>query len=230
VGKPRKQRTENKKQQPRRKRKKEFKKDQKMEFPEYKEVKVSVANHVATITLFRPHRGNSITPSMGKEVLDALTRIEESREIHVLILTGSGSVFCTGMDLSGARDNSDFDASAFFERLKSFPKPIVCQVNGPAMGGGMGLVFVTDIRISLKKAHFSFPEVKRGVIPALISSYIVPQLGPYLSTQYMLTGRFLLEFLSAFIIFFFSSFFFFSVSIFLSFFFFFFSNPFHFVE
>jgi methylglutaconyl-CoA hydratase len=64
------------------------------------------------------------------------------------------------------------------------------------MGGGCGLVFVTDIRIVSKDAHFSFPEVKRGLIPAMISTFIVPQLGLYKSKQYMLTGTTHLWFIS----------------------------------
>jgi methylglutaconyl-CoA hydratase len=72
--------------------------------------------------------------------------------------------------------------------IRAFPKPIICRVNGPVMGGGMGILFATDLRISLESANFSFPEVKRGIVPALISAYIVPQMGLFKAKQYMLTG------------------------------------------
>jgi methylglutaconyl-CoA hydratase len=165
---------------------------------ELKEIQIFVTKHVGTITLFRPQRGNSITPSMGLEIIAILDRWRQDPEIRVVILTGSGKFFCTGMDLGNSnqdqmgqlvKDGKTGDTGQIFEVLRNFPKPIICQVNGPVLGGGVGVVFTTDIRIVNRKAYFCFPEVKRGIAPALISAHITPELGPYLTRQYMLTGE-----------------------------------------
>jgi len=75
-----------------------------------------------------------------------------------------------------------------YEILKKCKKPIICKINGPCLGGGVGLVFTTDIRITSIHSYFSLTEVKRGLIPAIISLYIVPELGPFKSNYLMLTG------------------------------------------
>jgi methylglutaconyl-CoA hydratase len=77
----------------------------------------------------------------------------------------------------------------FYETLKQFPKPIVARINGPALGGGWGLLFCTDIRVSVASSWFSFAEVKRGIVPAIISAFVVPELGPFQSRKLFLTGE-----------------------------------------
>jgi len=74
-------------------------------------------------------------------------------------------------------------------RIKACKKPIVCKINGPALGGGIGLVFMGDIRIATRDSFFAFTEVKRGLVPAMISTFIVPELGSFLSKEMFLTGR-----------------------------------------
>ncbi|KAI7908253.1 ClpP/crotonase-like domain-containing protein [Cokeromyces recurvatus] len=103
------------------------------------------------------------------------------------------------MDLSMAADNRSSSEKAVkesfmnglqvFETLYRFPKPIIARINGPCLGGGVGLVFTTDIRIAYQDAYFALTEVKRGIIPAIISQYVVPELGPQKAREYMLTGR-----------------------------------------
>ena len=77
----------------------------------------------------------------------------------------------------------------FYETLKHFPKPIISRINGSALGGGWGLLFNTDIRVATEGAWFSFAEVKRGIVPAIISAYVVPELGPFHSRKLFLTGE-----------------------------------------
>ncbi|KAI9331758.1 ClpP/crotonase-like domain-containing protein [Obelidium mucronatum] len=96
------------------------------------------------------------------------------------------------MDLSTASSGAaaPFDTALnLFTRIAEFPKPTIGKINGPALGGGVGLLFVTDIRIAVDNAFVQLAEVKRGLIPAIISLFIVPQLGPCLSKQYFLTGE-----------------------------------------
>eukprot|EP01096_Ripella_sp_DP13-Kostka_P000868 TRINITY_DN1098_c0_g1_i1.p1 TRINITY_DN1098_c0_g1~~TRINITY_DN1098_c0_g1_i1.p1 ORF type:complete len:308 (+),score=139.34 TRINITY_DN1098_c0_g1_i1:67-924(+) len=162
-------------------------------------VLLKVEGPVATITLNRPERGNSITLSMREEFLRALASVEKTPEVRVLVLTGSGKFFCTGMDLRAPdqedlRARVDTETAAFqtlkmFEKLKNFKKPVIAKLNGSALGGGVGLVFAADYRVSLRSNFVSFPEVQRGLLPALISAIIVPQLGLFQSKQLMMSGQ-----------------------------------------
>lgn len=160
------------------------------------QVLLSIENHVATLTLNRPKKGNALTSTMNELLLSYLDQLEKDIEVRVIILTGAGKFFCTGMDLSMAAtgDTSDVDASfakgiQVFETLYRFPKPVIARINGPCLGGGVGLVFTTDIRVADQDVYFALTEVKRGIIPAIISQYIVPELGIQRTREYMLTGR-----------------------------------------
>lgn len=162
------------------------------------EVLLSIENHVATLTLNRPKKGNALTATMNDLLVNYLTRLEKDTDVRVIVLTGAGKFFCTGMDLSMAASSSsteeEVEASFLkglqvFEMLYRFPKPVIARVNGPCLGGGVGLVFTTDIRVVHQDAYFALTEVKRGIIPAIISQYIVPELGSQKTREYMLTGR-----------------------------------------
>lgn len=159
------------------------------------EVLLSIENHVATLTLNRPNKGNALTATMNELLLSYLDQLEKDINVRVIILTGAGKFFCTGMDLSAAASNdNDVEASFIkgiqvFETLYRFPKPVIARINGPCLGGGVGLVFTTDIRVADQNVYFALTEVKRGIIPAIISQYIVPELGIQRTREYMLTGR-----------------------------------------
>jgi enoyl-CoA hydratase/carnithine racemase len=154
---------------------------------------------VAVIHLNRPKRGNAITPEMGEQVHAHLDAIESNGRIRVLVLTGSGKYFCTGMDLGNAHQ-ADMAAQLasgvaadrslrLFKRIRSLSVPVVARVNGAALGGGWGLLFCCDVRVAVRSAWFQFSEVKRGIVPALISSWIVPEIGPFLAGELMMSGR-----------------------------------------
>jgi methylglutaconyl-CoA hydratase len=162
------------------------------------EVLLSISDHVATLTLNRPHKGNALTATMNALLLDHLNQLAKNADVRVIILTGAGKYFCTGMDLSMAASNASTEEEVkasfinglqVFETLYRFPKPVIARINGPCLGGGVGLVFTTDIRIAHEDAYFALTEVKRGIIPAIISQYIVPELGSQKTREYMLTGR-----------------------------------------
>jgi len=157
-----------------------------------------ISGPVGTITLNRPQRGNALTTAMTLQLKSALAEFASNVAVRVVVLTGSGKFFCTGMDL-GSDNQSKMDenlkqgnaASAtidFFECLKNFPKPLIAKINGPAYGGGWGIIFCCDFRIASNKSHFCLAEVKRGLIPAVISLYIVKEIGTFASKQIMLTG------------------------------------------
>jgi len=162
---------------------------------EYREIQLTIQNNVGTLTLFRPNRGNALTSTLLSESQHALQHLESDPSVRVIILTGSGKFFCTGMDLSLTMDHqgeSSKKSTTFpqlLEQFKNCKKPILSRINGGVLGGGIGLIFTTDVRIALKSAFFSFAEVKRGLVPAIISAYIVPELGTFRSRQLMLTGE-----------------------------------------
>ncbi|KAI7857631.1 ClpP/crotonase-like domain-containing protein [Circinella umbellata] len=161
------------------------------------EILLSVVDHVATLTFNRPRKGNALTASMNEILLDTLPKLAADPQVRVLVLTGAGKFFCTGMDLSANRGSMDpeqvkggfFKGRQVFNLLNTFPKPVIARINGPALGGGVGLVFTADIRIAVDNAYFALTEVKRGIIPAIISQFIVPELGKHKTREYMLTGR-----------------------------------------
>eukprot|EP01097_Dermamoeba_algensis_P012054 TRINITY_DN95_c0_g1_i2.p1 TRINITY_DN95_c0_g1~~TRINITY_DN95_c0_g1_i2.p1 ORF type:complete len:269 (-),score=69.47 TRINITY_DN95_c0_g1_i2:119-925(-) len=165
----------------------------------FSEIRLEKNGPVATITLWRAERFNAITTTMGIELKTAFKNVAEDATIRVLVITGNGKYFCTGMDLAAKGDQSlmgeeESDAAAhnaylIFEPLRKFPKPVIGRINGPVIAGGLGLMFVCDIRVALKGSYLCFSEVKRGLVPALISTYIIPQLGLYHTKQFMLTGE-----------------------------------------
>ncbi|KAI8342771.1 ClpP/crotonase-like domain-containing protein [Chlamydoabsidia padenii] len=163
------------------------------------QILVNVNNQVATITLNRPNKGNALTATMNNQLLDILPKLAADPNVRVLVLTGAGKYFCTGMDLSASSADGSVDLDAIktgflkgldvFDSLYRFPKPVIARINGPAFGGGVGLVFTTDIRVATDNSFFALTEVKRGIMPAIISQYIVPELGAQRAREYMLTGR-----------------------------------------
>ncbi|KAF9968561.1 EnoyL-CoA hydratase [Mortierella alpina] len=163
-----------------------------------KEVLYAQQGAVATITLNRPKRGNALSGPMVNLFVDILNQAIHDPTIRVIVVTGNGKYFCTGMDLTPQDNDTNDSLSAadpvaqtqsMFTTLSRCPKPTVARMNGPALGGGVGIVFACNFRIVHPSAYFSMPEVHRGLIPALISEVIVPQLGAFRSKQYMLSGE-----------------------------------------
>jgi methylglutaconyl-CoA hydratase len=138
---------------------------------------------------------------MVSKFVDELAKIDKNNDVRVVILTGSGKYFCSGMDLGGASSiskgeggSTTFDDVAnrgakLFTAMTGLSKPIIALLNGPALGGGVGIVFASDIRIGLSDVWLQTPEVKRGIAPAFISAFITPQLGSFKSMEFLLTGR-----------------------------------------
>ncbi|KAF9585690.1 EnoyL-CoA hydratase [Lunasporangiospora selenospora] len=159
-----------------------------------KEVLYSKQGAVATITLNRPKRGNALSGTLVNLFLDILNGAIDDPSVRVIVITGNGKYFCTGMDLTPQGDTSSATdpvamTQSMFSALSRSPKPTIARVNGPALGGGVGIFFSCNFRIAQSSAYFSMPEVHRGLIPALISEVIVPQLGAFRSKQYMLSGE-----------------------------------------
>jgi methylglutaconyl-CoA hydratase len=146
---------------------------------------------VATLVLNRPKRGNSLTGSMTSRLCVLLEQLEKDPLVLVVVLraVAGSKYFCTGMDLAAAGENREGLKDNVFDALNNFSKPLIGRINGPALGGGIGLLFSCDVRVMVESTYLSFAEVKRGLVPALISALIAPQLGLFKSKQYMMTGE-----------------------------------------
>jgi methylglutaconyl-CoA hydratase len=135
---------------------------------------------------------------MIAEILSAFDEVETS-PARVLILTGAGKAFCSGMDLealkalasqSSAEQREDADRLArFFLRIWSFPKPTIAAVNGPAIAGGCGIATLCDFTLAAPEAKFGYPEVRIGFLPAVVSIFLVRQIGEKRARDLLLSGR-----------------------------------------
>lgn len=155
-------------------------------------------NDVATICLNRPDKRNAINTQMIAELQSALDEIEKKRT-RVVILTGTGSAFCAGMDLdmlatiaqqSPQENQEDSKRMAkFFRRVWSFPRPTIAAVNGHALAGGCGIATLCDFTLAVPEAKFGYTEVKIGFLPAIVSVFLTRQIGDKRARDLLLTGR-----------------------------------------
>ena len=153
---------------------------------------------VATITLNRPDKRNAISATMIAELQTALDEVEKSHA-RVVILTGAGKAFCSGMDLemlaaiaqqSAAENQEDSRRMAkMLRRIWSFPRPMIAAVNGAALAGGCGIATLCDFTLSVPEAKFGYTEVKIGFLPALVSVFLIRQIGEKRTRDLLLTGR-----------------------------------------
>ena len=153
---------------------------------------------VATITINRPEIRNAIGPSLIAQ-LTQLFQVLSVDDTRVIVLTGAGTAFSAGADIDWMRASRDLtmeanvaDAAAartMFETVDTCLKPVVARVNGPALGGGVGLVACADIAIAVEDAVFGFSEVRLGLIPAMISPYVLRSIGPGQARALFASGR-----------------------------------------
>jgi methylglutaconyl-CoA hydratase len=155
---------------------------------------------IAMITLSRPEKRNAISPEMIAELLSAFDEVEAS-PARILLLTGAGKAFCSGMDLdalkklaaqSPAEQREDADRIArLCLRIWNFPRPTIAAVNGPAIAGGCGIATLCDFTLAAPEAKFGYPEVRIGFLPAVVSIFLIRQIGEKRARDLLLTGRIL---------------------------------------
>jgi methylglutaconyl-CoA hydratase len=153
---------------------------------------------VAIITLNRPERRNAISTEMIEELLAALDETESSGA-RVVILTGAGKAFCSGMDLEGLRAiasqtpeehlQDSRRMAKMFRRVYSFPLPIIAAVNGAAIAGGCGLATLADFTLAVPEAKFGYTEVRIGFVPAIVSVFLRRQIGEKRARDLLLSAR-----------------------------------------
>lgn len=162
----------------------------------------AVADHIATITLNRPERLNTISREMLDELCVVLNRANEDKDVRVIVLTGTGRAFCAGLDLNEAASgegiggaNNRFAATLDLRNtpptvLHAIDKPVICALNGSAAGYGMDLALGCDIRIMAAEAKLAAAFVKRGVVPESGGTWFLPRmLGWAKASEIIFTGR-----------------------------------------
>lgn len=148
---------------------------------------VTDARGVATLTLNRADKHNALDGVTLRQLHDALVEIGNDAAIRVAVLTGAGASFCAGADIAHMRSMLDATAQQNIDdamllarclrALDELPQPVVARVNGNVFGGGIGLVACTDIAIAVDSARFALTEVRLGIVPAVISPYVVAAIG-----------------------------------------------------
>jgi methylglutaconyl-CoA hydratase len=160
-------------------------------------IRFEVEGGIATITLDRPESKNRLDLAGMAALADCLDRAASDAAVRVVVLTGSGSTFCAGADLSAAvaQDADGFAGSgpdALVRVLKAMlehPKPIIARVQGHVAGGGNGLVAASDIAVAASDARFAFSEVRVGVAPAVISVVCLQVMNRRDAAELLLTGE-----------------------------------------
>jgi methylglutaconyl-CoA hydratase len=164
----------------------------------YKTLLVEESGGVLLVTLNRPEVHNAFNDELIAEAVDLLRGIGQ-RDIRAVVLRGSGSNFCAGADLNwmsgminytreeNVRDSSNL--ARMYATINECPVPVVGRIQGAAIGGGVGLVSVCDIAICTRDAKFGLAEVKLGIIPAVISPYVIAKIGETHARAVFLTGE-----------------------------------------
>ncbi len=148
---------------------------------------------VARLTLDSPHNRNALSVQLMSELEAGLRAALDDAAVRAILLTHSGRVFCSGADLKQTSASaSDLPVATLQEILTTIwgsPKPVVARVAGPARAGGLGLIGAADIAIAAESASFAFSEVRRGLVPAVISRVVLPRMLPRQALELFLTGE-----------------------------------------
>ena len=167
---------------------------------ECKTLQLVQAEGIATITLNRPDKRNAISFELIEELLRALDEVAKSDAI-VMILTGAGKAFSSGMDLENLQSligrspeqnlKDSGEMVRLFRTLYEFPKVTIAAVNGAAIAGGTGLALLCDFTLAVPEAKFGYTEVRIGFVPAIVSTFLLRQVGEKQARDLLLTGRIL---------------------------------------
>jgi methylglutaconyl-CoA hydratase len=158
-------------------------------------LKIERDGHALRVTLAKPERRNAFDAALIAELTDAFTDVGDARAV---LLSGEGPSFCAGADVEWQRASIDLsydenveDAMRLYRMLEAIdacPAPVVCCVHGYALGGGSGLVAASDIAVAWPDAVFGFTEVRLGIIPAVISPFVLQKIGEA-ARRYFVTGE-----------------------------------------
>ena len=154
---------------------------------------------ICTITFNRPDKRNAVSFELVSDLMRALDHAAKSDTTQVVIFTGAGKAFCAGLDLeelksligkSQEQNVKDSQTMAnMFRAIYDFPKPTIAAVNGAAIAGGTGIATMSDFTFAVPEAKFGYTEVRIGFVPAIVSSYLVFQVGHNIARDLLMTAR-----------------------------------------
>jgi len=160
---------------------------------------IDIKDQTATVTLNRPDVHNAFNDVLISEITQAFSHLGQEKDVRAIVLTGAGSSFCAGGDLNWmkqcagySREENIEDAQKLHQMLLQIvrcPKPVIAKVNGTTMGGGVGLVAAADMAFAFKTAMFALSEVRLGLIPAVISPFVIRKMGDARFLEYTLTAE-----------------------------------------
>lgn len=166
---------------------------------DYEHSRVEHKDGVATVTLARADARNAMNAGLIEEITRSMRELAEDDGVQVVILTGEGDYFCAGADIEYMRDTANFsreenqqdarELAAMFGAVEECPKPVVANVRGAAIGGGVGLVAAADVAVAEEGTVFAFSEVRLGISPATIAPFVVRKIGHSQARALFLTGE-----------------------------------------
>jgi len=170
---------------------------------EFEQILYEVDDHVLTITLNRPDRLNAFTPTMGRELIEALDAADADDDVRAIVVTGAGRGFCAGADLEAGGSTFDWSerhaageevprdgGGRISLRLFECVKPVIAAINGPAVGVGITMTLPMDVRLAAEGAKIGFVFARRGIVPEACSSWFLPRLvGISQAMEWAATGR-----------------------------------------
>ena len=162
-------------------------------------VTTAVSGGVAQVALNRPDKRNALDKATLAALGEALARCAADTDVRMVQLTGTGNVFCAGADLTEMQAQAQAseeqnlaharNLAKVLSALDSFPKPTLARVNGDGYGGALGLIAACDIVVAVESAKFAFTEVRLGIIPAVVSPFVLGKIGESAALRYFLTAE-----------------------------------------
>jgi methylglutaconyl-CoA hydratase len=155
----------------------------------------------AVLTLNRADKRNALSRGLVAALDDAVRRAADDQAARCVILTGAGPVFCAGLDLAEVQEalgagegqspvwDDALRLATAYDRIYTLPKPTVAAVNGAAVAGGAGLVSVCDLAVAVPEARFGYPEVRRGLVAAMVLPHLLRHVGERTARYLLLTGE-----------------------------------------
>ena len=165
----------------------------------YETLEVIEKDAIANVMLNRPHIHNAMNDVLIKELSCFFDALNHNKEVRALVLTVNGKTFCGGGDLHWMKSmvhysmeqniSDSMNLLRLFESIYSCQKPVIGRINGSAFGGGVGLIAVCDITLTSSGNTFAFSESKLGLIPSVISTYVIRRIGPAQARRLFITGE-----------------------------------------
>lgn len=165
----------------------------------YQLITIERLGRTSRVTLRRPDLHNAFNDDMMCELTGAFERLGKDEAVRVIVLAAEGKSFCAGADVHWMKrmvgysfEENVADArvlSGMLRTIRECPKPVIARVHGATYGGGVGLVAACDMAVAFKSAHFCLSEVKLGILPAVISPFVLEKIGPGAARRYALTAE-----------------------------------------